>query len=186
MELTSASVDEVDKAVLDEQRKKLEAALFVAGRFMKLSELVALTDINPILLRTLLEDLSEKYKDSGIAIIKREDLWKMDVSPDFNEIVNKFATGSAEFTNAEQETLAIISYKQPIKQSVIVRIRGNKAYDHIRKFVEMGLVNKKEMGHTAELRTTEQFDEYFHDTGHSENMKEIGARGSGATGSGGE
>lgn len=176
MDLTSKSVDEVDKEVLQEQRRKLEAALFIAGRFMKLSELVALTDINPLLLRTLLEDLAEKYKDSGINIVQRDSLWKMDVSSDFQELVNRFATGNAEFTQAEQETLAIIAYKQPINQSVIVKIRGNKAYDHIKKFVEMGLISKKEIGHTAELKLTDQFHEYFHSP---ENRKDIKTESSG-------
>ena len=48
-----------------------------------------------------------------------------------------------------------------MKQSVLVKIRGNKAYDHISKFVEMGLVTKKRMGHTAELTLAESFYEYF-------------------------
>ncbi len=49
-----------------------------------------------------------------------------------------------------------------MKQSVLVRIRGNKAYDHIKRFVAMGLLVKKKMGHTNELSLSEQFHEYFH------------------------
>jgi segregation and condensation protein B len=48
-----------------------------------------------------------------------------------------------------------------MKQSVLVKIRGNKAYDHIKKLFDMGLVNKKRMGHTAELTLTDSFHEYF-------------------------
>jgi segregation and condensation protein B len=71
------------------------------------------------------------------------------------------ATGSAEFSKAEQETLAIIAFKHPIKQSVIIKIRGNKAYDHIKKFMELGLIKKKKMGHTYDLSLTESFYDYF-------------------------
>ncbi len=72
------------------------------------------------------------------------------------------AHGSAEFTKSEQETLAIIAYKQPMRQSVLVKIRGNKAYDHIRNFVNLGLVLKKRAGHTWDLNLSEGFYDYFH------------------------
>ena len=80
-------------------------------------------------------------------------------------LVNKLATGSSEFSKAEQETLAILAYKQPMKQSVLVKIRGNKAYDHIKKFADMGLIKKKKMGHTFELTLDETFYDYFHVSG---------------------
>src|SRR3989344_3949072 len=162
MEISKKSVEEIDDAIEIENMKKVEAALFIAGRFMTLQELVALTDVNPILLKRILEDLGDRYKDSGIEVIQRDNLWKMDVSQEYVWMVNKLATGSSEFSKAEQETLAIIAYKQPIKQSVLVKIRGNKAYDHIKRYVEMGLINKKKSGHTAELTLNERFHEYFH------------------------
>ena len=156
------SIEEIDSEKEKEAMKKLEAAMFIAGRYLSVKELVSLTDINPILLRKILEDLSDKYKESGIALVKDSDgRYKMDVAQEHVGMVNKLATGSSEFTKAEQETLAIIAYKQPIKQSVVVRIRGNKAYDHIKSFVTMNLVNKKKTGHTAELTLNESFYEYF-------------------------
>ena len=161
MELPSERIDEIDAERESENKRKVEAALFVAGKFLGLQELVALTDVNPILLKKILDDLREEYKDSGIEIVQKDKLWKMDVAQEYTWLVNKLATGSAEFSKAEQETLAIIAYKQPMKQSVLVKIRGNKAYDHISKFVEMGLVTKKRMGHTAELTLAESFYEYF-------------------------
>lgn len=160
-ELRRESLDEIDAERELENQKKVEAALFVAGRFLSMQELVALTDVNPLMLRKILEDLGDKYKNSGIEIVRKNELWKMDVVGDYAWIVNKLATGSAEFSKAEQETLAIIAYKQPMKQSVLVKIRGNKAYEHIAKFVEMGLVHKKKQGHTAELTLTDDFHEYF-------------------------
>ena len=135
------SIDDIDREKELELTKKIEAALFIAGRFLTLKELVAITDINPILLRKLLGDLGDRYGDSAIEIVTKEDAWKMDVSQDYVGIVNKLATGSTEFTRAEQETLAIIAYKQPLKQSVLVKIRGNKAYDHIKNFVSLGCIN---------------------------------------------
>lgn len=161
MELRKESVDEIDAERESENLKKVEAALFIAGRFLTLQELVALTEVNPIVLKKILNDLIEKYKESGIEVVNKENLWKMDASSEYSWIVNKLATGNAEFTKAEQETLAIIAYKQPMKQSVLVKIRGNKAYEHIFKFTQMGLVVKKKTGHTSELSLSESFYDYF-------------------------
>jgi len=161
MEITAESLEEVDEELEKEAKRKTEAALFIAGRFMSVQELVALTDVNPILLKKVLRDLQDLYKNTGIEVVQKEALWKMDVSGDYSWMVNKLATGSAEFSKAEQETLAIIAYKQPMKQSVLIKIRGNKGYDHIKRFVEMGLINKKKMGHTAELTLSESFFDYF-------------------------
>ena len=159
--ITHESVAVMDSAREQESLRKVEAALFVSGKFMALKELVALTDVNPLLLRDILRTLEQKYKGTGIEIVQRENLWKMDVHPDFVYMVNRLATGRSEFTKAEQETLAIIAYKQPMKQSILIKIRGNKAYDHISKFVSMALINKKKIGHTAELSLSDTFYDYF-------------------------
>jgi segregation and condensation protein B len=167
-------IEELDSAREFDNLRKLEAALFVSGRFLSLKELVSLTDINPILLRRLLNELEDRFRGSGIEIVRKEDLWKMDVAVDFSYMVNKLATGNSEFTKAEQETLAIIAYKQPMKQSVLVKIRGNKAYDHIKNFVKMGLVYKKREGHTATLTLRDDFYDYFSlERGNSEDFQDF-------------
>lgn len=160
--LTEKNVEELDNEIETQNMRKIEAALFLSGRFMNLQELIAMTDVNQILLKKMLSDLQDKYKNSGINIIQQENTWKMDVAEDFLEMVNRLATGASEFTKAEQETLAMIAYKQPMKQSVVIKIRGNKAYDHIKRFVELGLITKRKFGHTAEISLTEKFYEYFH------------------------
>jgi len=162
MDISKETLEEMDSSQEIESIKRVEAALFIAGRFLTIQELITLTDVNPILLKKILADLQDKYKDSGIEITKRDNLWKMDVAQEYSNIVNKLATGSSEFTKAEQETLAIIAYKQPMKQSVLIKIRGNKGYDHIKRFVSLNLINKKKMGHTAELTLSENFYDYFH------------------------
>jgi len=155
---------EVDSTREIENLKKLEAVMFIAGRWLTLQELVMLTDINPILLRQLVDKLAERYSaaSSAVEILNKEDMWKMDVRAEYTNMINKLATGSSEFSKAEQETLAVIAYKQPVKQSVIIKIRGNKAYEHVKKFLDIGLVKGKKAGHTKELTLSEEFHDYFH------------------------
>jgi len=163
MVITSKTADEIDEAREKEDLKKLEAIFFVSGRFLGMKDLISLSDLNPIILRDLVERLKERYEreDSSLRIIEKADMWKMDVKPEYSDIINRLATGSSEFTKAEQETLAIIAYKQPIKQSVIIKIRGNKAYDHVKKFVDLSLLKKKKVGHTNELSLSDDFYDYF-------------------------
>jgi len=161
--ISSETAQEMDENAENENIKKVEAALFIAGRFLTLQELVMLTDINPLMIKEILEKLIEKYNDnSGIEIIEKGEGWKMDVRQEHVSMINKLATGSAEFTKAEQETLAVIAYKQPVKQSVIIKIRGNKSYDHIKHFIDIGLVQAKKAGRTKELKLSDDFFEYFH------------------------
>ncbi len=143
--------------------KKIEAILFIAGRFLDLKELVALSDLNPLTIKEILALLEKEYqeRDSSIKLVRKNNLWKMDVDDEHSYLANRLATGSSEFSGAERETLAIIAFKQPIKQSVLVKIRGNKSYDHIKRFFELGLIKKKKMGHTYELSLSEEFYNYF-------------------------
>ncbi|MDD5023117.1 MAG: SMC-Scp complex subunit ScpB [Candidatus ainarchaeum sp.] len=163
MQASSGTIDEIDSAKETEDMKRLEAVFFVSGRFLNMQELISFTDMNPILIERLIEKLQEKYNqdNSAIEIVQKNNLWKMDVKQEYAGVINKIATGSSEFGKAERETLAIIAYKQPIKQSVIIKIRGNKAYDHIKKFLELGLIRKKKIGHTHELFLTDEFYDYF-------------------------
>lgn len=178
---TSRTIDEVDEAREKEDMKKLEAVFFVSGRFLNMQELISLSDLNPVIIRNLISRLQEKYDkdDSAIEIIEKKtedntEIWKMDVKREYHGIVGKLATGSSEFSKAEQETLAIIAFKQPIKQSVIIKIRGNKAYDHIKKFTDLGLIKKKRTGHTQELSLSDEFYDYFSvDTAGGNSVKAI-------------
>ena len=164
MKISSETIKELDENKELENIKKIEAALFLSARYLTLQDLVLLTDINPLMLKESMDKLITKYNrdDSAIEIISKENMWKMDVGQEYVSMVNKLATGSSEFTKAEQETLAMIAYKQPVKQSVIIKIRGNKAYEHIKQFIDIGLVQSKKMGHTTELRLSDDFYDYFH------------------------
>ncbi len=176
-ESTAEELDNVFESKETESTEKVEAALFIAGRFLNLQELIMLTDVNPIMLKEILNRLEKKYSNGVLRLINRSNSWKMDVAEKYHYLINKLATGNAEFTKAEQETLAIIAYKQPIKQSVIIKIRGNKSYDHIKKFRDLGLVVAKKSGHTLDLSLSEEFYEYFNvhnkeNTGMEENSED--------------
>jgi segregation and condensation protein B len=162
--ISSETAKELDNTFIEkekENREKVEAALFISGRFLNLQDLIMLTDINPIMLKEILNELERKYSTGAITLINQNNNWKMDVSEKYHYLINRLATGEAEFSKAEQETLAVIAYKTPVKQSLVIKIRGNKAYDHVKRFIDLGLVSSKELGHTNELTLTDKFYDYF-------------------------
>ena len=163
MEITSETAKEIEDEKEKEDLKKIEAILFISGRFLSMPELISLSDLNPIIIKENLEILKRRHNhdSSAIEIFEKSEKWKMSVKPEYGNITVKLAGGASEFSKAEQETLAIIAFKQPIKQSVVIKIRSNKAYEHIKKFVELGLVHKKKKGHTEELTISDDFYNYF-------------------------
>lgn len=163
MAISSKTFDEIDKGKEEEAMKILEAVFFVSGRYLSLQDIISLSDLNSVMIPDIINKLKEKYRknDSALEIVEKNGLWKMDVGSQYSHIINRLATGNAEFSKAEQETLAIIAFKQPMKQSVLIKIRGNKAYDHIKKFSDLDLIKKKKIGHTYELSLKEEFYDYF-------------------------
>ena len=171
---TQEEIDEIDKGEEQEAMRKIEAVLFVSGRFLGMKELIMLSDMNPIIIRELIEKLRKSYeeKESALQIVERNGMWKMDIKPEFSHMTAKLAAGSSEFTKAEQGPLALVAFKQPVKQSVIIKIRGNKAYEHVKKFSGLGLVKKKKLGHTWELSLSEEFYDYFNISENHNSLKE--------------
>ncbi|HOW37206.1 MAG TPA: SMC-Scp complex subunit ScpB [Candidatus Pacearchaeota archaeon] len=176
MELTEKTAKEIDEAREKEYLKKVEAVLFIAGRFLSMPELVSFTDLNPIILQELIEELKERYnnEESAIEIVERDKLWKMDIKKEFSDIINRVASGNSEFSRAELGTLAFVAFKQPIKQSVVIKTRSNKAYDHIKKFMDLGFIRKKKTGHTYEISLATEFYNYFKVQDSESFIKKIG------------
>lgn len=163
MEVSRKTIEEIDWSKEKENIRLIESILFISGRFLSIQELMNLSDLNSLMVIECLGKLRDKHNgdDSSLEILERDNLWKMDVRSEYHYLINKLAGGSQEFTKAEQGTLAIIAYKQPIKQSVIIKIRGNKAYDHVHKFIKLGLLKAKKDGHTNILTLSDEFYDYF-------------------------
>jgi len=161
--VSSKTIDEIDEGKEKEDIRRLEAVFFVSGRFLTMEDLISLSGLNSVLVKDVIEKLKERYDeiDSAMQIVEKNEMWKMDVRPEYSDIINTLATGDSEFSKAEQESLAIIAFKQPIKQSVLIKIRGNKGYDHVKKFFDLNLIKKKREGRTHIITLSEDFYDYF-------------------------
>jgi segregation and condensation protein B len=139
----------------------IEAALFASGRTLTPRELADLSTLSEERARALADDLTKEYaaRDSGIEIKNIGEGYSMQVRFGLAGRVLSFAPKEIEAPLIR--TLAIIAYKQPIKQSHLVEIRGNKSYDHVKELEERGLINAEKFSRTKLLTTTRGFADYF-------------------------
>jgi len=139
----------------------IEAALFASGRTLAPRELADLSGLSEERARILAEDLATEYaaRDSGLEIKGIGEGYSMQVRFGLAGRVLSFAPKEIEAPLIR--TLAIIAYKQPIKQSVLVEIRGNKSYDHVKELEERGLIKAEKFSRTKLLTTTSGFADYF-------------------------
>ncbi len=139
----------------------IEAALFASGRTLTPKELSDISGLAEERATALADDLAADYaiRNSGIEIKKIGEGYSMQVRFGLAGKILSFAPKEIEAPLIR--TLAIIAYKQPIKQSHLVEIRGNKSYDHVKELEKRGLINSEKQGHTKLLTTTRGFADYF-------------------------
>lgn len=139
----------------------VEAALFTAGRAISLGEISQNTGLSKRNVKLYAQELVKDYeeKDSGIEILEFEDKYVMQVRACLADKVSKLAPKEMEAPLLR--TLAMIAYNQPITQSEVARIRGNKSYGHVKELEEKGLIRAEKSGRTKMLTTTKIFADYF-------------------------
>lgn len=141
-------------------KKKIEALLFATQGLTvkKICETLKAKDKE---VKKTLEELKKDYdqRDSAFIISNSADLWKLTVHSEHVPIVKDLIP--SEFPKSLLETLAVIAWKNPANQSNIIKVRGNKAYDHIKYLVDAGLITSSPKGRTKELKLTDKFYDYF-------------------------
>ena len=143
-------------------KNKLEALLFSSGRKMSIEELSRLSNAKTDDIKNALVEVKTEYdeKNSSIMIVNEGDSWKLTVREQFLPLVQKIVT-ETELSKTIMETLAVIAFKYPIKQSELIKIRTNKAYDHLKELEQMGYITRQKHGRTNLIKLTERFFEYF-------------------------
>ena len=148
---------------MEEDLKKVEAVLFTTGRFMDIEEISKACGIGSVgYVKELIEKLKQEYskRESALTVYEDGDKYKLNIKKDYGYLANKLVS-SSEFDNPTTKTLAIIAYKQPVMQAEVIKIRGNKAYDHVQRLLESQLITSEKSGRTRILKLTQKFYDYF-------------------------
>jgi segregation and condensation protein B len=141
----------------------VEAALFLATHPLTRRALARiLGDVPLAYVDRLLEDLQGVYADPerGIELVAEEGRALLRVKSAYVERVAHLAP-QQDIPQPVLRTLAVIAYNQPITQADVVRVRGNKAYEHVKELEDRKLVRGEEHGRTVLLSVTEDFLRHF-------------------------
>jgi len=143
-------------------KSKVEAILFSTGQRISLDEISKLSRSRREDVLSALKELQKEYEDklSSLMLIEEGDFWKFTVRDHFIPIVRKIVT-ETELTKSVLETLAVIAFKYPIRQSDLIKIRTNKAYEHLVELEKSGYISRQKHGRTNLIKLTEKFFKYF-------------------------
>ncbi len=146
----------------EEAYRIIEAALFVAGGALPIARLAKLVGLSKKETAQLIRELNETSLASHPFYIRQVDEKHYDLAlrREYEDRVRHLAPDQ-DFTKAVLQTLALIAYKNPIKQSVVVKIRSNKAYEHLDELEKRGFIKRKKSGHTKLVFLTRKFHDYF-------------------------
>lgn len=144
-----------------DEKGMIEAALFAAGRPVSEQQLKGLINRSSTYLHSLIQGLAVEYQErnSPMEIVRMEGKYVMQLKSEYAYRVAGMAQG--ELRSPVLRTLSIIAYYQPIQQADLVSIRGQAAYEHVALLLEKNLIEKKRVGRSYELTTTEHFCDYF-------------------------
>src|SRR3990167_8796729 len=143
-------------------KSKVEAILFSTGHRISLDEISKLSrSIKDDVLNSL-KELQKEYdeKQSSLMLVEEGDFWKFTVRDHLIPMVRKIVT-ETELTRSVMETLAVIAFKYPILQSDLIKLRTNKAYDHLVELEKSGYISRQKRGRTNLIKLTDKFFKYF-------------------------
>ena len=140
----------------------LEATLFGAGRSMTVTELCESLGYDEDEMLDCLFSLRSTLKrrrGGALQIAEVGDRWAIEVKPEIAEHLPKEA--KTELPKKLLKAASLIAYHQPMSQSRLVELLGQKAYDYVRELAQYGMIDRRKHGNTRRLTTTRRFSEAF-------------------------
>ena len=159
----------------DESIARIEAALYSAGRPLRIEEIIRASGTES---RTktleLLNNLMKKTKSSFKALeitILPDGSYVFQLKPEYSATVKKYASKPI-LPNATLKTLSYIAYMQPISSKQLVETRGSGVYAHLKELSQLDFINHQNVGRLKIYTTTEKFQKYFGIKGDVEDLKQ--------------
>ena len=134
--VTSEVTPSVDVIYL---KKIFEAALMTSAEPLSISELKKLSDtpLQTRFVEEVLQQLVEKYADSGVELNQVASGWRFRARPEMQAYIGRLDPQKpARYSRAVMETLAIIAYRQPVTRGDIEDIRGVVVSTQVLKTLE--------------------------------------------------
>ena len=150
---------------LQEVKRVLEAALLTSAEALQLTDLRKLFDeeLSHEVLRNILTELAADWDGHSVERINVASGWRFRARPEYTKYLDRLNPQKPpRYSRAVMETLAIITYKQPVTRGDIEDIRGVIVSGNIMKALQargwIDVVGNREVAGRPELfATTRQF-----------------------------
>ena len=142
----------------------VESLLFSAGKPLSVEEIQETTGLSPKHVTEAVDHLMQSYNvdrknDTSLEIVKAGNKFTMQVKKTFTD--KSMMVAKPEIKTDLLKTLALIAFHQPVKQSNLRHMIGERIYDDVDQLMSMHLIHSEPHGSTELLTTTRLFPEYF-------------------------
>ncbi len=142
----------------------VESLLFSAGKPLSLEEIQETTGLLPKHITDAIDHLMQSYNidrkaETSLEIVKAGNKFIMQVKKTFTD--KSMMVAKPEIRTDLLKTLALIAFHQPVKQSNLRHMIGERIYGDVDQLMNMHLVHSEPQGATEVLTTTRLFPEYF-------------------------
>lgn len=145
-----------------QERQIVESVLFSATQPLSIAHMKELTGLSTKNIKKILEELMREYdqtRDTAMHIVRAGTKYVMQLKDEYAD--HTLMISPPEMDDEVLKTLALIAFHQPVKQSNLRRMAGEKIYEHVDTLSEMKLVHAKKHRNTEMLTLTKRFPEYF-------------------------
>ena len=129
-----------------DETRALEALFFVSDEPLAASVLAQALGIDRRTVEAACDRLARDLEDRGSGLVLRPVAggWRLYTHPDAAPVVEQFVLSSrqARLTKAALETLAIVTYKQPVTRHQVSGIRGVNSDGVLRALADRGLIEE--------------------------------------------
>lgn len=140
----------------------VEAALFMSNEALSLEKMRKLFNRDADTIKQTVDELKADYNNSerGIYLLETLEGYQFKVKPEYVKYV-RILTPYKDLSRGLLKVLAIVAYQQPVTQSQIVKVIGNRTYDYVKKLEKKGLIKTVKSGRSKALIATKEFANYF-------------------------
>ena len=160
---------------LNEATARIEAALYSAGRPLRIEEIIRASGTESRtktieLLNSIMKKTKSNFKALEIVILP-DGSYVFQLKPEYSSTIKKYASKPI-LPNATLKTLSYIAYMQPISSKQLVETRGSGVYGHLKELSQLDFINHQNVGRLKIYNTTEKFQKYFGIQGDVEDLKQ--------------
>jgi segregation and condensation protein B len=142
----------------------VESLLFSAGKPLSVEEIQETTGLSSKHVNEAIDHLMQSYNvdrknNTSLEIVKAGNKFTMQVKKTFTD--KSMMVAKPEIKTDLLKTLALIAFHQPVKQSNLRHMIGERIYADVDQLMSMHLIHSEPHGSTELLTTTRLFPEYF-------------------------